>query len=142
VQGHTSQPSDGATGARGADPDAPADEVIALSVETGEDRSLAVVHVTGEVDMLTTPLLRSTLIQQLDNGVRQLVVDLREVTFLGSSGLGVLVEALKAARRHDATLQLVCTSRAVTRPLAVTGLSQVFDIRDDVPDSAGLSPTN
>lgn len=119
--------------------DAPADEVITVTVES-DDPTVVVLRVAGEVDMLTTPLLRSALLRQLDQGVRLLVVDLQGVTFLGSSGLGVLVEALKAARRQSAILRLVCTTRAVTRPLDVTGLNQVFELHETVEAATADRP--
>jgi anti-sigma B factor antagonist len=125
----------------GSDPanggDASADQVIDVTVERPGPH-VVVVKVSGEVDMLTTPILRSTVDQEVAGGCRTLVVDLRGVTFLGSSGLAALVETHRVAEASGVALKLVGTSRAVTRPLVATGLREVFELHEDV-DSAATS---
>ena len=110
-------------------PEAPFDDVITLSTSTGEDGAVTVT-VVGEVDTFTAPVLRSSLDTQLEQQPRELVIDLSGVQFLGSAGLAVLVETQKSARARDVDLRLVATTRAVTRPLEVTGLIDLFTIVD------------
>ncbi len=109
--------------------EAPFDDVITLSTATGEDGSVTVT-VVGEVDTFTAPVLRSTLDTQLEQTPSELVIDLSGVEFLGSAGLAVLVETQKSARAKDVGLRLIATTRAVTRPLEVTGLIDLFTIVD------------
>jgi anti-sigma B factor antagonist len=109
--------------------EAPFDDVITLSTTTGED-GVVIVTVVGEVDTFTAPVLRSSLDTQLEQQPRELVIDLSGVQFLGSAGLAVLVETQKSARSRDVELRLVATTRAVTRPLEVTGLIDLFTIVD------------
>ncbi|MGY1744400.1 STAS domain-containing protein [Blastococcus sp. SYSU D00695] len=109
--------------------EAPFDDVITLSTATGED-GVVTVTVVGEVDTFTAPVLRSSLDTQLEQQPRELVIDLSGVQFLGSAGLAVLVETQKSARSRDVELRLVATTRAVTRPLEVTGLIDLFTIVD------------
>jgi anti-sigma B factor antagonist len=95
---------------------------------------VTVLAVSGEVDMVSAPSLRDALINGLgDGGV--FVVDMTGVTFLGSAGLAVLVEAARRAQQEEATLKVVAKARAVTRPLEATGLGEVFSLHDSV-DSA------
>ncbi|SNR23066.1 STAS domain-containing protein [Blastococcus mobilis] len=108
--------------------EAPFDDVITLSTST-ED-GVATVTVVGEVDTFTAPVLRSTLDGQLEQQPRELVIDLSGVQFLGSAGLAVLVETQKSARAREVALRLIATTRAVTRPLEVTGLIDLFTIAD------------
>ena len=109
--------------------DAPFDDVITLSTSTGEDGAVTVT-VVGEVDTFTAPVLRSSLDSQLEQSPRELVIDLSGVQFLGSAGLAVLVETQKSAKAKDVGLTLIATTRAVTRPLEVTGLIDLFTIVD------------
>ena len=109
--------------------EAPFDDVITLSTQTGAD-GVVTVTVVGEVDTFTAPVLRSSLDTQLEQSPRELVIDLSGVQFLGSAGLAVLVETQKAARSRDVALRLIATTRAVTRPLEVTGLIDLFTIAD------------
>jgi anti-sigma B factor antagonist len=103
--------------------------VITLSTSTGEDGAVTVT-VVGEVDTFTAPVLRSSLDTQLEQQPKALVIDLSGVQFLGSAGLAVLVETQKSARSRDVDLRLIATTRAVTRPLEVTGLIDLFTIVD------------
>jgi anti-sigma B factor antagonist len=109
--------------------EAPFDDVISLSTDTSDDGAVTVT-VVGEVDTFTAPVLRSTLDAQLEQQPQELVIDLSGVQFLGSAGLAVLVETQKSARSREVDLRLVATTRAVTRPLEVTGLIDLFTIVD------------
>lgn len=93
-----------------------------------------VLHVVGELDTLTAPLLQARLGEQLAE-VDRLVLDLTDVTFLGSAGLAVLVGAKDDADGRGARLLLVPGSRIVRRALEATGLMQLFAVADDVPDA-------
>jgi anti-sigma B factor antagonist len=70
-----------------------------LHVTTTADHT--VVEVGGEIDFARAPQLRDCLRQMIDAGSRQLVVDLPQVDFIDSVGLGVLVAALRHLRSHD-----------------------------------------
>lgn len=102
-----------------------------ISFDSREHDGAYVVTVSGEVDMATTPHLRSYLNRQLEKTQSLLVIDLRGITFLASSGLAALVETLEAARERNVRLRLVCDSREVVRPLEATGLTELFDIHSD-----------
>jgi len=110
--------------------DAVAEQVIDLDVK--RDGDIVIVRVGGEVDMLTTPLLGSCLAEQLQATPRLLVVDMRDVGFLGSSGLAALVTARDDAGERDVALRLVSADHAVLRPLTATGLAKLFDIYPDL----------
>lgn len=112
-------------------------EVIRFDV-VGHGSAATVVHVVGEIDTLTAPLLRSQLDEQIAI-VPLLVLDLSDVTFLGSAGLAVLVAAKDDADRRGHRLRLVCGSRIVTRALQATGLLTLFDIADGVPEALDVS---
>jgi len=112
-------------------------EVIRFDVD-GHGSGATVVHVVGEIDTLTAPLLRSQLDEQIAV-VPLLVLDLSDVTFLGSAGLAVLVAAKDDADRRGHRLRLVCGSRIVTRALQATGLLTLFDIADGVPEALDVS---
>jgi len=106
-----------------------------ITVEVTDHDGATVVSVAGEVDMVTTPRLNTCLQEQLAQSPDRLVVDLSGLSFLGSSGLAVLVESLDDARGRGTDLRLVCSSREVVRPLEATGLTELFQTFPDL-DSA------
>ncbi len=106
------------------------DDLLALSTRTTEDGTVTVAAV-GEEDTFTAAPLRSMLVAQLELQPPELVIDLSGIRFLGSAGLAVLVETQRAASIRDVTLRLIATTRAVTRPLEVTGLIDQFTVSGD-----------
>ena len=110
-----------------------------LGLDVMEQNGRAVLSVRGEVDVYTAPQLREQLIQLVDAGNRNIVVDLEGVEFLDSTGLGVLVGGLKRVRSHDGDLALVCTQRRILKVLEITGLTKVFAIHDSVDAAVGAS---
>ena len=93
------------------------DDQITLAVH--RDGPRVVIEVGGEVDMLTSPHLRALVLEHLGEtaGVELVVLDLDAVTFLGTSGLAVLIEVREAAHMAGVELRLACTARRVLRPL-------------------------
>jgi anti-sigma B factor antagonist len=87
-----------------------------------------VVRVTavGEVDSTSAPVLREHLEALLDGDVREFTVDLGQVTFLDSAGLCVLAAAHRRAVRQDVAMRVLASSRAVIRPLQITGLWELL----------------
>jgi anti-sigma B factor antagonist len=109
------------------------DEVIRFEVVDHGERA-RVVHVVGEIDTLTAPVLRTRLDEHLAE-VELLVLDLSQVTFLGSAGLAALVAARDEADRYDHRLRLVPGSRIVVRALEATGLLTLFDLADSAEEA-------
>jgi anti-sigma B factor antagonist len=95
----------------------------------------AVVAVAGEIDVYTSPLLQERLVEVLRDGSASIVLDLSAVTFLDSTGLGVLITGLKRCRSADGDLVLVTAQPNVLKVLEITGLNDVFQVHDSVDDA-------
>lgn len=109
------------------------DDQITLTVRVVEGAT--VIAVGGEVDMLTSPQLRTAVLTEFTPRAAVLVLDLEHITFLGTSGLAVLIELRDAAQAAGCALRLVCTSRRVLRPLTIAGLVPLFEVRDTVDEA-------
>lgn len=103
-----------------------------IATTPGSDRY--VLTVSGEVDLATSPDLDAAIIAALDSGAGSLVVDLTDVSFMDSSGLGVIVRGLKRCREADKDLDLVITNERVLKVFGITGLDQVIPIHDSLED--------
>ena len=97
------------------------------------------VHVGGEIDVYTAPALRERLDEEIERGEHDLVVDLSEVTFMDSTGLGVLVGRLKLIRVHEGAMRLVCDHERVLKVFTITGLDKVFEIFPTVDEALAAS---
>jgi anti-sigma B factor antagonist len=103
-----------------------------IDVRAATSSSGTTVTVSGEVDSTTAPGLRNCLLEVMGRpGTGAVEVDLREVTFLDSAGLSALATAHRAAVAAGCDLHMRCgTTRAVVRPLQITGLWSVFTVVD------------
>jgi anti-sigma B factor antagonist len=101
--------------------------VTPLQIDRGGTTMHPVVAVRGEIDVATSPRLRTELSALLGRGATEVTLDFAGVTFVDSSGLGVLVGALKRLREgagsDDArTLRIVGAQDAVRKVFEITGL--------------------
>jgi anti-sigma B factor antagonist len=103
-----------------------------LSLATREVAGRTVMDVRGEVDIYTSSLLRERLVEVVEAGARLVVVDLTQVEFLDSSGLGVLVGALKRLRTVGGDLSLVCSQEKLLKIFRITALDRVFTLHKSV----------
>lgn len=103
-----------------------AERLLTLDAEQSAD-GVHVLYAVGEVDLLTTPLLRAALDGQLTARPHTLIVDFSGVTFLAACGLAALDDAAHAVRRHGA-LCLVATASAVLRPMRILALDRVIPV--------------
>jgi len=101
-----------------------------LRLATTDENGITVLAAHGEVDVSTAPQLRQAIIEEASAGPGPLVIDLSDVDFLDSTGLGVLVSGLKRFRTMDSDVLLVVTSTRILKVFEVTGLTQVFRIHD------------
>jgi len=110
----------------------------ALTVRPVGDRW--VVEASGDLDVASSAGLRRTLHELVVDGCVHLVLDLRDVGFLDSSGLGVLVAAQRKARAFRGSLVLVVDEGPVSRVLELTGLDRVLRTAATLEDAVGDPP--
>jgi anti-sigma B factor antagonist len=100
---------------------------FALHDESVDERT-HVVEPEGEVDLLTAPKLGRRLIRVADQGKTSVVVDLTRVTFIDSTGISVLINALRQITSRKGRLALVCPTKHILRPFEIAGLVGLLDI--------------
>jgi anti-sigma B factor antagonist len=103
-----------------------------LGMNTSERDGWTVLSLSGEIDIATAPRVRERLYALLAEGKEKLVVDLDDVGFLDSTGLGVLVGVLKRVRTQGGELRLVCTQPRIVKVFEITRLDSAFAIFDSI----------
>lgn len=106
-----------------------------LKVSTRQLDGWTMLSVTGEVDVFTAPALDEAISAELAQQRADLLIDLSGVSFLDSTGLGVLVKGLKGATDAGGSLGLVVTSERIRRIFDITGLDASIRIFDTVHDA-------
>ncbi|MGW7817240.1 STAS domain-containing protein [Streptomyces puniciscabiei] len=111
---------------------------MAFKVTSADQGEWAVLRVSGELDLMTSPVLRQRVHDVVAEGHHSLVVDLSDVFFCDSSGVGVLVAARRLIRSCQGRLRLILPDRGaddgshVNRVLGALGVRRLFDVRPDV----------
>ena len=94
-----------------------------LSVTVRRERGVVIAAVTGDIDVSTVAGLRERLFGLADGG-QPLIIDLNRVTFIDSTGLGVLIGASRRAAGHGASVHAVCSRPQTRRLLWLTGVDR------------------
>lgn len=108
-----------------------------FEVNTKCEEGTCIVRVNGEVDVYTSPELKTALVDALQQSDGKVIVDLDGVGFIDSSGLGVLVGALRRAREAGGDMKIVSARAAVEKILKITGLDRVFPLYRTVDEALG-----
>ena len=106
---------------------------LPFSVASDVDGSIRVVSVSGELDQATAPSLRTELTTALD-GDGAVIVNLRECSFIDSTGLSLLIEAQRHLADGARRFAVCCPDDEVRRLLELTGIDRaiaLYETRDD-----------
>ena len=122
--------SDGSKNGGATEPTTGNDAPFEVEVSTKPGHTVIVVR--GEVDVFTSPRLRQVLFDPVLCSQPKVVVDLDEVTFMDSTGIGTLVAARRWAASRDSEIALVCTEGPALRLLEIVSLNRVFDVHESV----------
>ena len=105
---------------------------------SASDPTVTVVSLVGELDVSTAPQLRQRLVGLAARGPHRLVIDLGGVDFLDSTGVGVLLGAVRRARTGDGRLALANAEPQVAKVFEVTRLIDILPLHESV-DAATLA---
>ncbi|WP_084962711.1 STAS domain-containing protein [Thermoactinospora rubra] len=105
-----------------------------LKVSTRSHAGHALVAIVGEIDLYTAPRLQAEFTRLLQEGPRRVVIDMSGVEFCDSTGMNVLLSALKRTKEQGGALEVASPRPAVRKILQVTGLDSVFTVHDAVPE--------
>lgn len=95
------------------------------------------VVVEGEVDMSTSPQLRSHLAPLFKKGTSHVIVELSGVSYIDSSGIATLIEGLQLSRKHNIRFTLAGVHSSVDAVFELAYLKDVFEMVPRVEDCLG-----
>ncbi|HEV2262359.1 MAG TPA: STAS domain-containing protein [Candidatus Rubrimentiphilum sp.] len=105
-----------------------AHEALSVEIKPEHHGDAIVYRLSGTLDFETAPSLRAALLEAADEGKHDIVVDLAQLHFLDSSGLGALIGAHKRAHEHSGKLRIIITDGPIARLLTITGLMDVLNV--------------
>lgn len=102
-----------------------------------EDGGVRVCAVSGELDAYTAPDLRNALDRELDEGCSTIVMDLSELRYLDSTGLGILVGTAKRCRQVGGDLAVVCSRDNLLKIFNISGTQEILNVMPDLAAALG-----
>jgi anti-sigma B factor antagonist len=118
---------------------------LSIDLKAEEGGETLVFRLRGSLDLATAPTVRAALMEATEKGRHHLIVDLTQLEFLDSTGLGVLIGAHRRTAERNGSLRLVINDGAIGRLLNITGLIAVFAVYHTLDDArrdrARVSPT-
>ncbi len=103
-----------------------------MTITTREVSHVTIVDINGRITLGDeTGLLRDTVRQLIAQGKKKIVLNLANVDYIDSSGVGELVSSFTTVRNSGGELKLLALTKKVQDVLYVTKLYTVFDIKDD-----------
>jgi anti-sigma B factor antagonist len=97
--------------------------------------AVTVVDISGRLTLAESDGLRAILFGELRNGRKQLLLNLRDVTYFDSAGLGELLGCYTAIARTGGALKLLCAPKKLRDTLQVTRLDTLFEFFSDEADA-------
>jgi len=112
-----------------------------LAMKEHETGDAMVVVFTGRLDAATSPDAEERLSALIDAGHRHLIIDLCDLEYISSSGLRVMLAALKRLKQEDGALSIAGISPGVRQVFVMAGFDRIFEIYDDEEAAAGALST-
>ncbi len=106
-----------------------------LSIHVHVVDEMQVFELVGSLDIATSPTVRAALTSASERGNHRLVVDLTQVDFLDSTGLGALIGGQRRAKEFNGEVRLVAKEGQILRLLRITGLLKVFAVYATLEDA-------
>ena len=103
-------------------------DTLSIDLTSARDGAVAIFALSGTLDIATSPTLRAALMEAADRDDHEMIVDLTQLEFLDSTGLGALIGAHKRATEHHGAVRLVAQEGQILRLLRITGLLDVFSV--------------
>ena len=102
-----------------------------MSLSTRMKDDVVIIELSGRLTLgEPTAELRNAVKSQLESGTRKFVIDLGDVSYIGSAGLGVLIESYTSIRNKGGDINLLNLTSRVRGLMQMTKLALVFDIYD------------
>lgn len=102
-----------------------------LGINIRDAGEITVLELEGELDTYSCPSVRDTIVRLVDEGKKQILLNMAGVEYIDSAGLGTLVGGLKRATEHEGVLKIVHANEQLQKVFNITGLVRVFEQFED-----------
>ncbi len=101
---------------------------LSIDIKSERDGDALVFKLHGSLDLATAPSVRAALLEAAGEGKHEIIVDLTQLEFLDSTGLGALIGAHRRSIEHGGRVALIVNEGPISRLLNITGLMRAFAV--------------
>jgi len=105
-----------------------AHDALSVDIKSEHGGAAIIYRLHGSLDLATAPSLRAALLEAANEGKHEIIVDLTELEFLDSTGLGALIGAHRRALENSGRVRLSVRDGPIQRLLNITGLMRIFAV--------------
>jgi anti-sigma B factor antagonist len=102
-----------------------------LEIAIDKERNYSILKIKGDVDLYSSPQVRKQILALANKKHASILVDFLEVTYMDSSGVATLVEALQLTNKNGGKLRLFNLGQSIKDVFELSRLDRVFEIYDD-----------
>jgi anti-sigma B factor antagonist len=99
---------------------------------------VVIFRVKGDIDAYSSPSLKDKVVKEIENGTKKIVLNLTNVDYIDSAGLGVLVALLKRIKKEQGILRISGLKPNILKIFQLTRLNQIFDIYNTEEEASNL----
>jgi anti-anti-sigma factor len=111
------------------------DGEINMEILLREENKATIVSVKGKMDAVTTPEFDKKLEERISKGVKNLIIDFNELTYISSAGLRSLLSAAKRLKKIKGKILFAAIKGSVKNVFDISGFASIFEIFDSVEDA-------
>lgn len=101
-----------------------------ITIGTNDNGSEDMIEISGEVDIFTAPDFKNSLYDIIGEGKRDVVLECGQLSYIDSTGLGILLGALKRVRQNERNVYVRNLKDNIRKLFKITGLDKVFVLEE------------
>jgi anti-sigma B factor antagonist len=111
-----------------------------VTVRLASSAGIQIIDVAGEIDVYSVSRLKTALVNALSEAPSEIILDIRKVRYIDSTGLGVLIGGLRRIREHGGSIKIVVIDVHIRKILEITGMSGIFALYETESEAVQNKP--
>lgn len=106
-----------------------------MEIKVKKESDVSILEIEGEIDVYYSSKLEEKVKNLIAQGERKVIIDMTEVSYMDSSGLGVLVGSLKNLKKSKGDMKIAGANKEIMNVFEITRLNTFFDMYKTVPEA-------
>lgn len=108
-----------------------------INMREVESEGVTLLDIKGEIDLYNAPDIKDTIKNQIDAGKKKIIINLKDVSYIDSSGIGALISSLSNLKKVGGGLKIIHVYDSVKKVFELTKLTSFFEIFNNEDEAVG-----